>query len=301
MSRLSRRSKVFLGLGLYVALIVVVALIFGWTRNDNEEFQPQNEFKLDTWVNLPGPFDINKAVLYIVLAGVLMTASIIFLARRMSATKPNRWQAGMELLYGLMRDNITHGNMDDKMAARWFPFIAALFLFIWFSNLLGYIPLPTNTHETVDIFGLAVPSFALYAATANLSVPLALALVVWIAYNGVGIREKGFIGYIRSFIPAGVPGWLKPFILPLELVSNFMRLISLSVRLFANILAGHLIILFMGGALVIILGIEALGVVTFPAAVALFLFEVGLVATLQAFIFATLTAIYLGGAAAESH
>jgi F-type H+-transporting ATPase subunit a len=187
------------------------------------------------------------------------------------------------------------------MAMRWFPFIAALFLFIWFSNLLGYIPLPTNTHETVDIFGLAVPSFALYAATANLSIPLALALVVWIAYNGVGIREKGLIGYIRSFIPAGVPGWLKPFILPLELVSNFMRLISLSVRLFANILAGHLIILFMGGALVIILGIEALGVVTFPAAVALFLFEVGLVATLQAFIFATLTAIYLGGAAAESH
>jgi F-type H+-transporting ATPase subunit a len=207
----------------------------------------------------------------------------------------------MEMLYGLMRDNITHGNMDDKMAARWFPFIAALFLFIWFSNLLGYIPLPTNTHETVDILGLAVPSFALYAATANLSIPLALALVVWLAYNGVGIREKGFIGYIKSFIPAGVPGWLKPFILPLELVSNFMRLISLSVRLFANILAGHLIILFMGGALVIILGIEALGVVTFPAAVALFLFEVGLVATLQAFIFATLTAIYLGGAAAESH
>jgi F-type H+-transporting ATPase subunit a len=84
-------------------------------------------------------------------------------------------------------------------------------------------------------------------------------------------------------------------------MSNFMRLISLSVRLFANMLAGHLIILFMGGALVVLLGIPALGVITFIPAVAIYLFEVGLVATLQAFIFATLTAIYLGGAVAEDH
>jgi F-type H+-transporting ATPase subunit a len=200
-----------------------------------------------------------------------------------------------------MRDNITRGNMDDKMAARWFPFIGAIFLFIWFSNLIGYIPLPTNTEHTVDIFGLAIPAFALYAATANLSIPLVLALVVFVVYNFLGFKEKGFIGYTKSFIPAGVPNGMKPFILVLELASNFMRLISLSVRLFANILAGHLIILFMGGALVIILGIEALGLITLPLALALFMFEVGLVATLQAFIFATLTAIYLGGAVAEHH
>ncbi len=131
--------------------------------------------------------------------------------------------------------------------------------------------------------------------------PLVLALVVWIAYNLEGVRAKGFIGYLKSFIPAGVPGFLRGPIFVLELMSNFMRLMSLSVRLFANILAGHLIILFMGGALAVLLGIAAIGVVTFPAGVALFLFEVGLVATLQAFIFATLTAIYLGGAVAEHH
>lgn len=91
------------------------------------------------------------------------------------------------------------------------------------------------------------------------------------------------------------------FIFVLEFFSNVMRLMSLSVRLFANILAGHLIILFMGGALVVLLGIEALGVITLPMGVVLFLFEVGLVATLQAFIFATLTAIYLGSAVAEEH
>jgi F-type H+-transporting ATPase subunit a len=296
---MTTRSKVFLGLGLYVFLIVGFALIFGWTRNDNKAFQPQEEFRLDNWVDL-GIFSINKAVLYLVIAAALMCATMIYVAKRMTE-RPNKVQTFIEVLYTAMRDNITRGNMDDHMAARWFPFIAALFLFIWFSNLIGYIPLPTNTHEKVDILGVQIPSFALYAATANLSIPLVLALMVWLTYNFLGVKEKGFVGYIKSFIPAGVPGPLKPMLLALELASNFMRLISLSVRLFANILAGHLIILFMGGALVVILGIEALGIVTFPLAIALFMFEVGLVATLQAFIFATLTAIYIGGAVAESH
>jgi len=200
-----------------------------------------------------------------------------------------------------MRDNITRGNMDDRMAAKWFPFVGALFLFIWFSNLIGYIPLPTNTEHTVHFLGINWPAFALYAATANLSIPLVLALVVWIAYNVEGVRAKGFIGYLKSLIPSGVKGPLLILIFPLEIFSNVMRLMSLSVRLFANILAGHLIILFMAGALAVLLGIAALGWLTIPAGVALFLFEVGLVATLQAFIFATLTAIYLGGAVAAEH
>lgn len=296
---MTTRAKVFTGLGIYVGVIVLFAVIFGWTRDDNDAFQPQEEFRLDTWFSV-GPLDFNKATMYVLLAAIFMVVTMVYIARRMQQ-KPNRVQTLIELAFGLMRDNITRQNMEPSMAARWFPFIGALFLFIWFSNMLGYIPLPTNTAHKVDILGLDVPSFALYAATANLSIPLALALAVWVTYNAVGVKEKGLVGYIKSFIPAGVPSALRPFILALELASNFMRLISLSVRLFANILAGHLIILFMGGALVVILGIEALGVVTFPMAIALFMFEVGLVATLQAFIFATLTAIYLGGAAADHH
>ena len=77
------------------------------------------------------------------------------------------------------------------MAAKWFPFIGTLFLFIWFSNMLGYMPLPTNTEHKVNIFGAQVPSFALYAATANISVPLVLTLVVWVSYHVEGIRAKG--------------------------------------------------------------------------------------------------------------
>jgi len=135
----------------------------------------------------------------------------------------------------------------------------------------------------------------------DLVVPLVLALVVFVAYNVEGIRAKGVGGYLKSLIPAGITGVAVAPIFVLELLSNFMRLISLSVRLFANILAGHLIILFMSGGLAVLLGIEALGVVIIPFGIAIFLFEVGLVATLQAFIFATLSAIYLGGAVAEHH
>ena len=128
-----------------------------------------------------------------------------------------------------------------------------------------------------------------------------LALVVFVSFNVEGIRAKGFIGYMKSLIPEGVNGAGAAPLFVLELVSNFMRLLSLSVRLFANILAGHLIILFMSGGLAVLLGLEVLGVFTLPVGIVLFLFELGLVATLQAFIFATLSAIYLGGAVAERH
>ena len=297
---MTTRRKILFGiLGFYVLSLVAFLLIFGFTRRDNEEFQPTNEFRLDTWIEL-GPFDINKAVLYLVIAGFLTVGTMLYVANRMQA-RPNRVQTAVEALYSLMRDNITRGNMDDAMARKWFPFIGALFLFIWYSNLIGYIPLPTNTHEKFELLGVEIPSFALYAATANISIPLVLALVVFVSYTVEGVRAKGAGGYLKSLIPQGISGVAAVPMFVLEALSNFMRLLSLSVRLFANILAGHLIILFMSGGLAVILGLEFLGIFTLPFGIVLFLFEVGLIATLQAFIFATLTAIYLGGAVAEHH
>src|SRR4028119_1811380 len=168
------RNKILLSLGgAYIGAMALVLLFFGFNRRDNEEFAPQNEFRLDPWIELPGPFDFNKAALYLLMATALTIFTMVYVANRMQA-RPNRVQTAVEWLYSLMRDNITRGNMDDAMARKWFPFIGTLFLFIWFSNLIGYIPLPTNTHEKVDILGVQVPSFALYAATANLSVPLVL-------------------------------------------------------------------------------------------------------------------------------
>jgi F-type H+-transporting ATPase subunit a len=295
---MSTRLKILAGLVVWLGGALVLYALAG-SEGRNEEFQPQDEFKLDTWFSV-GPIEFNKAVLYVLLGLILTVATMMYIANRMQA-KPNRVQTAVEALYALMRDNITRGNMDDRMAAKWFPFVGALFLFIWFSNMIGYIPLPTNTHEKVDIFGLEIPSLALYAATSNLSVPLVLTIVVWFAYHVEGLRRRGPVAYFKSWIPAGVEGAATVPIFVIEVISHFVRLISLSVRLFANILAGHLLILFMGGGLAVLLGLAAIGWLALPMAFAFFLFEVGLVATLQAFIFATLTAIYLGGAVAEQH
>ena len=295
----------------WIVIGVVVALFIAFiglyaalgSEGQNEEFQPQNEFMLDPWISLKiGGLDmsINKAVLYLFLASALTVATMLYIAKRMQA-KPNKLQTAVEAAYDLTNNNITRGNMNPSMAGKWFPFIATLFFFIWFSNIIGYIPLPTNTQHPVDVFGLSVPAFALYAATANISVPLILSLIVWISYHVEGLRTHGLKGYFATWVPSGVEGAARFPIFAIEVISHFVRLISLSVRLFANILAGHLLILFMGGGLVVLLGLAAIGVLTLPMAIVFFIFEIVLIATLQAFIFATLTAIYLGGATAEGH
>jgi F-type H+-transporting ATPase subunit a len=297
-------KKVALVFGVLFLLAIIVGLATG-SAGKNDEYQPQNEFKLDPWVSIHiGGLDlsINKAVLYLFLAATFTCIAMVYVAKRMQQ-KPNNVQTAVEAAYDLTNNNITRGNMDPRMAAKWFPFVATLFFFIWFSNLIGYLPLPTNSEETFNLFGLKIPSFALYAATANISVPLALTLVVWFSYHIEGIRTHGVRGYVATFIPAGTPKAMRVPIFTIEVISHFVRIISLSVRLFANLLAGHLLILFMAGGLVVLLGLAALGVVTtIIVAVPFYLFEVVLIATLQAFIFATLTSIYLGGAtAAEGH
>jgi F-type H+-transporting ATPase subunit a len=302
---LSTKAKVFIALGGYLAVAILLLLIFG-NAGKNEEFKPQNEFKLEPWISIHlGSVDlsINKAVLYLVLASALTILTMVWIARRMQQ-KPNRVQAAVEVAYHLTKDTITGGSLSGEVAAKWFPFIAALFFWIWFSNMLGFLPLPTNTEHHFTVFGLEIPSFAIYAATANIAIPLVLTLVVWLSYHVEGIRAKGFIPYFKSWLPPGLENMSpvgKGAIFVIEVISHFVRLISLSVRLFANILAGHLLLLFMGGGLAVLLGIAALGALTFPLAFAFFIFEVGLVATLQAFIFSTLSAIYIGGATSATH
>jgi len=305
MSSWSTKQKVIFGLAVYFAIFIALLLIFG-NDGKNDEFKPQDEFKLHDWIPLHIGginFSINRAVLYLLLASALTIWVMTYIANRMQM-KPNRVQTAVEVAYDVSKNNITGGNLSDRYAIKWFPFIATLFFFIAFSNIIGYLPLPTNSAETVDIFGVGIPSFAIYAATANISFALALTLVVWFSYHIEGIRAKGFIPYMRSFLPAGLENMnpvAKGLIFCIELLSHFMRLVSLSVRLFANILAGHLLLLFMGGGLAVLLGLAALGALTFPLAFVFFILEVGLIATLQAFIFATLSAIYIGGAVAETH
>jgi F-type H+-transporting ATPase subunit a len=299
---MSRKQKIWLGVFIWLGVAIALYAIVG-SDGKNEEFKPQDEFKLDPWIAIHiGGLDLSftKATLYLLLACILTCGTMIYIARRMQ-DRPNRVQTLIEGAYDLTYTQIARGNMPSATAAKYFPFVATLFFFIWFSNMLGYIPLPVNSHETIDVFGIAFPAFALYAATANLSIPLVLTLVVWIGYQIEGVRQHGLVGHLKGWLPAGVSGAAAVPIFFIEVISQFMRIISLSVRLFANILAGHLLILFMGGGLAVLLGLAALGWITLPIAIAFFILEVGLIATLQAFIFATLTSIYFGEASAGGH
>ncbi|HVW46909.1 MAG TPA: F0F1 ATP synthase subunit A, partial [Solirubrobacterales bacterium] len=182
------KTKALIAGGVWLLIVILLLVIFG-NEGKNEEFKPQNEFKLHPWISIHlGPIDlsVNRAVFYLLLASGLTITTMVWISKKMQQ-RPNRTQVAVEIAYDVAKNNITRGNISDtKVAARWFPFIAALFFFILFANIIGYLPLPTNTGEHFNVFGLEIPTFAIYAATANISIPIALTLVVWISYHVEG-------------------------------------------------------------------------------------------------------------------
>jgi F-type H+-transporting ATPase subunit a len=298
----SKARKIGYSVGLvYVLGLIGFAVGFGIKGHKNESFKVIDAFHLETWFHIAGPLNFDKGVLYLLIATGLTLGIMLFVARHMQKKRPGRLQVAVEMGYGLM-SQVTRENMDEKMTRRWFPIVFTLFVFILVSNLIGYVPLPVDSQNTFKLFGANIPSFQIYAAVTNVAVPLVLALGVFVAYNAEGVRAHGPIGYIKSLIPQGVGGPMLVLIFPLEMLSNFvLRPLSLTIRLWANLLAGHLLIDFMAGNLAVLLGLQLLGWFTLPIGVVIYLFEAVLIAGLQAFIFAILTAIYLGGATAASH
>ncbi len=267
-----------------------------------EDFDPAHEFELHPWIPLElGPIDlsINKAVVYLWLGGLVTILFGIWVMRFGLSLRPDRRQTVGESLYDLMFGQIVEGNLPGKARGTWFPYVASLFLFIWILNLIGFIPLPISD-ERWHVAGLDVPTLGIYAATANLSVTLALALITFVATHVEGVRYNGVGRYLKSWVPAGAPKPLLALIVPLEVISQFMRLISLSVRLFANMLAGHMLILVMLG-LIFIFGSWLVVPLSVFVAIPIYLFEVVIVVTIQAFVFALLSAIYIGGAVEPEH
>jgi F-type H+-transporting ATPase subunit a len=193
---------------------------------------------------------------------------------------------------------VAEQGLPTKAIGRWFPYVATLMIFIWVVNMLGFVPLPLSD-EKVTIAGVEVPTLALFAATSTLSVTLALALMTFVFTHVEGIRANGAWGYFKSWIP-DVPKAMYPLIVPLEILGQFMRLISLSVRLYANMLAGHMLILTFLGLIFIIENV-LLAVIAVPAAAVFYLFEVVIVVSIQAYIFAALSAIYIGSAIEPEH
>ena len=295
LANMSTRRKVAYGIILfYLAGLIALSIIYGVHTHKNNSYNIVAAYQLTTWLHLVGPLNINKGVLYLLLTAGLTIGILLWVARRMEM-RPNRVQTAVEWGYDLCK-RLTNDSMGGPMARRWFPLVFALFVFVLITNLLGYIPLPVNTVDKIHIAGASLPSFQIYATDTNVALPLVLALGVFIAYNVEGFRAQGFKGYIKSLVPAGVSGGMLIFLYPLEIVSHFLRLLSLAIRLWANLLAGHLLIDFMAGDMAVLLGIPAVGWFTLPLGVAIYLFECVLIAGLQAFIFAILTAIYLGGA-----
>ena len=266
-----------------------------------EDFQPQDEFDLPAYISIHiGPLDmsINKAVVYLWVGAIVTIALATWIMRFGLSLRPGRRQTTGESIYELIQGQIAEGSLPSKAIGTWFPYVASLFFFIWILNLVGFIPLPISS-EHFHIGGLELPAWGIYAATANLSVTLALALITFVATHYEGIHYNGVKRYFKSWIPAGVPKALLGPIVFLEVVSQVMRLISLSVRLFANMLAGHMLILVILGLIFIISPWVLPGSILFG--VVIYIFEVAIVVTIQAFVFALLSAIYIGGAIEPEH
>jgi F-type H+-transporting ATPase subunit a len=283
-----------------LALFLFLALpSLALAAEEEEEFNPEHDFEIGEWIPIHlGPLDlsINKAVAYLILGTICTIALGLFLMRAKIGSKNEvgRRQAVVEMVYEIAQTQVAEQGLPSKAIGLWFPYVATLMIFIWCVNMLGFIPLPL-TGETWH----GIPVWGIYAATSSLSVTLALALLTFVFTHVEGIRWNGAVKYFKSWIPE-VPKAILPLIIPLEILGQFMRLISLSVRLYANMLAGHMLILTFIG-LMFVLESVALAVLVVPAATVFYLFEVVIVVSIQAFIFAALSAIYIGSAIEPEH
>jgi F-type H+-transporting ATPase subunit a len=280
-----------------LAALGTVALLLPANAFARGSFDPTTEFEQHEWIPIHlGPLNLSvtKAVAYLMLGTLLTIAFGLFFMRSKAARLPGRRETVGELVYDVAQTQVAEQGLPHKAIGLWFPYVATLMLFIFVVNLLGFIPLPL-TGETWH----GVPIWGIYAATSSLSVTLALALLTFVFTHIEGVRWNGPTRYFKSWIPEA-PKPLLALIVPLEILGQFMRLISLSVRLFANMLAGHILILTFIG-LMFILETWVLAIVVIPVATAFYLFEVVIVIGIQAFIFAALSAIYIGSAIEPEH
>ncbi len=287
----------------YLAVVVTLLAMPAMAMASAEKFDPSLEFKTAPYgpeLKI-GPIDlsINKAVVYLLITTAIICIGGLLSVRRLSAT-PGKMQTIVETIYEFADEQIhkpaipSHGPRIG--VPKWFPYLATLFLFIAINNLISFIPLPMG-HETGTFPG-GLPDLGLYAATANINVTLTLTIFTFIATHVVGVKTHGPGGYLKTWVP-DAPGAVKPFVAGIEVLSQLLRLVSLSVRLFANLLAGHLLIIMAGGFAVLVGSL--LGALGIPFALFFYVFEWVLVAGLQAFIFALLSGVYIGYAMEAPH
>jgi F-type H+-transporting ATPase subunit a len=233
---------------------------------------PIHQFEINRIIDL-GPFSLTNSGLWAIIAVVCVAALFLLAPKNLI---PTRLQSVAESIYEFI-ENMTKEVLHEN-ARTYFPFVLTLFTFILFCNVLGLIPYS-------------------FTVTSHIIVTLALALVVFIGATIIGFIRNGF-GYLKLFVPSGVPVVLLPLVVVIEIVSYFIRPMSLSIRLFANMMAGHMMLKVMAG-FVVMLGVTA-GWLPLIAMVGLYGLEL-LVAALQAYVFALLTCMYLSDAMHVDH
>lgn len=236
-----------------------------------------------------GDFGVTKSMLLLAASAVLIIG-LTYAASRKAAVVPGRLQFAGEAVYGFVRNGIARDSIGTHDFMKFVPFLFSLFLFIFVNNYYGVIPF------------LQFPSFS------RISYVYGLAALVWIIYNAAGIGKHGFFGYLKhQTVPSGMKGPILVLLIPLEFMSNILvRPVTLALRLFANLFAGHLLlILFSTGAAWLVFDSDKLayapvGVLSLVLGVLVSFLEL-LVMFLQAYVFTLLTAMYIGSAIAEEH
>ncbi|MCW2528241.1 MAG: synthase subunit [Pseudonocardiales bacterium] len=234
---------------------------------------------------------LTKAAALLIL-GMILAFAFLYITGRKRALVPSKSQYLGEQAYDFVRNGIARDIIGERDFMKYVPLLVSVFFFVLFNNLFGIIP----------ILSFSTFSRASYA--------YGLAILVWVIYNAVGIANKGFFGYLKhATVPQGVPKVMLILLVPLEFLSNILvRPVTLSLRLFANMFAGHLLlILFSTGGAYLLLDSTGPSFVMKPAGILAFILGILIgflevvVAALQAYVFALLTAQYISGALASEH
>jgi F-type H+-transporting ATPase subunit a len=235
-----------------------------------------------------GQWTVTRAMALMLISIIVLGAWLLISTRR-RAVVPGRNQFFTEQVYGLVRNSIARDIIGSREFLKYLPMLFTMFVIILLNNLGGVIP------------------FIQFPTTSRIAFPIALTLVVYVVYHTVGIRRMGLGGYFKHMIPPGVPAWVLVILFPLELLTYFFtRPVTLALRLFGNMFAGHLLlVLFItGGEYLLfhsgVLAYIPVGIVSYIMAFVMTVFEI-LVEFLQAYIFVLLTALYIAGSLEEAH
>lgn len=245
----------------------------------------------DFWQPLigDGAWALTRPMVMMLLSVLVLGVFYVRMANRATVV-PSKTQWMAEGVYSFSRDTIGRDLIGAKDFRPFIPFIFTLFTLILLNNLMGIIP------------------FIQYPTLSRIGIPIALTAIVYVVYQTVGVRRHGgFIGWVKSMVPPGLPAWIVPMMLVLEMLRFFVtQPVTLALRIFGNMFAGHLMLLLfaMGGEYLLLhsdnIALQGAGILSFLVFIVMTAFEL-LIAVLQAFIFALLAALYIGDAVSEGH